>query len=174
VAADHVGHRRSDRVAIVIIVAMFFTYDPNAYQQASGKILSPIKGQTLDRWQFDAAGTANDVRRGVSLWLIVEIGGNFWPKESPVQLDANGQWKHTINQIGETSCFALSLWAVNKKTDQAIIGWLAGGQAAQDFPPLKFSDGAKRLATIERLQIRQELNRNPAPCPEAPPESPRR
>jgi hypothetical protein len=160
-------HRRSRgyviaaTIAFVIcfaIAALSFSWrtetadDPNAYQSSNGTISQPRDRATVNA-TFDASGTANNVGKGVYLWLAVEINGRIWPKDGRVTVDRNGQWNQSVFEDGHPDQFALSLWAANSDANVQLRAWLVRGQQTGVYPELLPLPGMKRLARVQGLRV---------------------
>ncbi len=160
-------HRRSrgyliaTTIAFVIcfaIAAISFSWrtktadDPNAYQSSNGAISEP-RDRAIVNAMFNASGTANNLGKGVYVWLAVEINGRIWPKGDRLTVDRNGQWNQRVFEDGHPDQFALSLWAANSDANVQLRAWLERGQQTGVYPELHPLPGMKRLARVEGLRV---------------------
>ncbi len=124
---------------------------PDAFRDATGQINYPSPGATLNT-SFNAYGTAQNVGKSVHLWLLVEINGRYWPKESRVVVDTNSVWHTQVFEDGTPERFELSLWAANQQANQQLIAWLEAGSETGNFPEFKLLPGMKRLSRVDGLR----------------------
>ncbi len=65
-----------------------------------GSIDAPKPGSHLER-TFHCRGRVRGYRRGANLWLVVEKGGRFWPKEGRILPNTKtGKWEATVFEDG--------------------------------------------------------------------------
>lgn len=133
-----------------------------SFEAVKGTISEPLEGQAVSA-NFTASGTANNLGRGITLWLTVEIGDRIWPKDGAIFVDLHGQWSQPVFEDGVAGQVGLSLWAVNSEADRKLRAWLDGGNRTRTFPELRPLPGMKRLARV--LGLRRVTERDPRMSP---------
>jgi hypothetical protein len=123
----------------------------NESDPLAGSIEDPKPGTSLEP-TFRCAGRVRGYRRGQALWLVVERGGLFWPKESRIVPNAEtGGWEATVFEDGPGKPFDLSLYATAPSADELFRSWLDAGRATGSYPGLVSKAGMRRLDRVDRL-----------------------
>jgi hypothetical protein len=81
-----------------------------------GHIDEPQPGDKVpDPTRIRCTGTASDpLPNGVHLRLFTEIGGRLYPHRGEVKVE-QGEWEHTIRELGESKEFNLVLYALDSR-----------------------------------------------------------
>jgi hypothetical protein len=154
----HHGYFRYFIAATVAFVVCFVIAiigpieDPDAFLYSNGTISEPSDREVVNA-RFNASGTANDVRKGVYLWLAIEINGKIWPREGHLIVRTDGQWNQPVFEDGRPDQFALSLWATNTAANLQVQAWLDRGLLTGNFPEFPPVPGMKRLDRKQGLRV---------------------
>jgi len=121
----------------------------------TGKFVRPSNGETVSR-RFEAEGTAGPLGDDQHLWLAVENGDLYWPKE-PEVIPRESEWQVEVREDGAPpgGGFSLVLIVVGEKGQRTIRTWLDRGNRTGDFPGFKPGDipGMEILDSVDlRLQ----------------------
>jgi hypothetical protein len=142
-------------VCFVIVTVIPPKPDNNEVLYGSGAISEPSDRKVVDP-VFDAAGTVQDLRTSVYLWLAIEINGKMWPKEGHLVVSKSGHWQHRVFEDGHPDRFALSLWVADTAANLQMQAWLdrcLTTGSCPDFPPVA---GMRRLDRKQGLRIATE------------------
>ncbi len=123
-----------------------------AYNSVTGSITDPQPHSTVRR-TFNCAGVVTGMQPGLSLWLVVEAGELYWPKESKVVPDQKNEWSAAVFEDGATATFAVALFVADAKVDRRIGKWLEAGRSTGSYSELKGIPGARRLARVDGLRL---------------------
>lgn len=126
-------------------------HQQGVFEAVKGTISEPREGQVVPA-NFTASGTAQNLGRGITLWLTVEIDDRIWPKEGAVFVDIHGEWSQPVFEDGIAGQLRLSLWAANAEADHKLRAWLDRGNQTRTFPELLPLPGMKRLARVPGIQ----------------------
>jgi CHAT domain len=133
----------------------------DAFNKVQGRIADPTRGQ-LVRPTFQCSGTVTGMDSTLSLWLAVEAGNRFWPKENKVVVDQNNGWSATVFEDGAVNEFAVGLYLGDAALDTWILKWLERGRRTGSYPELKGMRDASRLDRVDRLRLKRGApNKNP-------------
>ena len=122
---------------------------------AVGRITRPRKGQAVPR-KIDCSGTLHNLPDLAHGWLVVEVDGEFWPKEGELLPDTAGKWKARVFEDGTSNHVSLSLFVVTDKADRTIHNWLECGRKRDSYPGLTATEGMRRLDRVEGLVIQED------------------
>lgn len=113
-----------------------------------GKITSPIKGAKITRLALIEGFTKNIPPELRYIWLTVDIParGLSWPKR-PIY-KPNGTFKTTIHEKGPNKEFTVSLYAVDKACNDAILHWIEISQKSETEPGLDIMPKEFRLDSV--------------------------
>ena len=124
------------------------------YLSAQGTIdpfKPPLLPGLLPR-NFVLTGTADNVKKGVYLWLLVEIGDRIWPKGGALFVK-NGRWTLRSSEKGNPTELDLSLWAANPKANNHLEVWLDHCVETHDCPGWVLPKGMRLLDRLKGLHL---------------------
>lgn len=122
---------------------------------ASGNIEEPTPRSIVGR-TIVCRGFAYGVRPGQHLWLMVEIGKLFWPKEGSIQPEIDGRWESAIFEDGSPNQFAIGLFVVTSEAHKRVNEWLEAGRLTGKYRGFLGLPGSQRLARVDGLQLKED------------------
>jgi hypothetical protein len=117
-----------------------------------GEITQPTSGKYVGD-SFICSGSATGLRPDIHLWLVAEIEGRIWPKETEVTVkEGTDLWTKTIFEEGSNETFAVSLFAANPVGHRYIQAWLKSCDKKGTYPELRRTPGMIRLSRVSALR----------------------
>lgn len=119
-------------------------------EAAYGEISLPKPGTALAR-TITCEGTARNIAKPCTLWLMVEVDNQIWPKEGQIQLDRYGKWRATIFEDGHSEEFSIGLYVATQAATDNIRRWLEVGRMTGNYPGMRGIPGTRRIARVDGL-----------------------
>ena len=114
----------------------------------------PKTGQTVTRRTFICRGHATGVGPNAHLWLIVEVNDRVWPKESELQVLADGSWESTVYEDGASDKFSLAIYKADAEGETSISNWIEAGKRTGQYKHLRGIPGTQRLFRVDDLRLK--------------------
>jgi hypothetical protein len=123
----------------------------SSLDQVKGEILDPKSDQVVEK-TIQCFGWVEGLGPGCHLWLAVESGGFFWPKERELHPEKDGSWRDRIYEEGTTESFSVSLFVANDKANKQIRAWLDHGDETGNYQEMRRVPGTRRVARVDGLR----------------------
>lgn len=121
--------------------------------EVRGSITIPRENETVSR-RIEVKGNLSGLQQGQSVWLAIQIGNLYWPKE-PEIIVSDGEWSAVVYESGSPpgGQFSLVLLVVSRKGNKDIEDWINKGNQTGEFPGLKKSD-ISEMKALHAVRLR--------------------
>ena len=124
----------------------------NLENEVTGSIEEPTAKQSVGK-TFRCSGVVTGLQPGLGLWLAVEKGDGFWPKESRPVVGADNKWTASVFEDGAAGKFSISLFVADQGASKGMQDWLNISAQTGSYREIKSLQGIRRVARIDGLQV---------------------
>lgn len=139
---------------IVAIIGYFATIHQKGEESApapipTGKIISPKENDLVSPQGIEVTFDLENIHHDHSVWLVVQMGNQFWPKSDEIRGDQKGKTVQIFEDGEPGKSFWINLMMVDDEGTKFIRSWYSKGVETRDYSALEQIPGHSILDNVK-------------------------